>query len=356
MSGWRPEERVTWFGRGANVPSTRLDRIEVVDLAFQPIALEFHEVSEGSPEPGGPAAYERHVVGKVVDGSFTARVAIGAEVREVSVHLPTRTRGRLATREDLVRRRTAGIEPVAFLDAATQAVVTARAGFTVLDQPDGQGGRYDEFVWEEEGRRLVTRNDANGPVSEDVAEGIVALPVSEAQAKAAVAEAAGAPNAGTTGTGEKPVETTFAEAGVALTAPSAAWKLDRAVVSTTDAGPRLLAKMANPVHMADVRVEWDPDGVLAAPRPDEAEARVLQRLRSVCPDLEVLEARAPLAGVPGAWRLGLVGTLRGERIRTIAVVVDRPPARVLVLLACPDVAWGSARPSLELVVASLRTL
>jgi hypothetical protein len=356
-SGWRLEERVTWFGRGPSAPSTKIDRVEVVDLAFQPLSLEFHEVGEGSLEPGGPARYERHVVGKVVDGTFTARVATGAEVGEASVHLPTRTRGRLATREDLLRRRTAGIEPIAFLDAAQQAIVTARAGYTVLDQPDGQGGRHDEFVWEEDGRRLVTRNGPDGPISEEVAEGIVAVPVSEAQAKAAVAESSGVPEAAAaSGAAEKPAETTFSEAGVALTAPSAAWKVERAVVSATDAGPRLVAKMANPVHMADVRVEWDPDGVLAAPRPEEAEIRLLQRLRTVCPDLAVVEARASVPGVPGAWRLGLVGTLRGERVRTIALAVDRPPARVVVLLACPEVAWGSARPSLEQVVASLRTL
>jgi hypothetical protein len=350
-TGWRLEEHVVWFGRSRHASATRIDRIEVVDLTFQPLALEFHEVSEASPEPGGPARYERHVVGKVRDGTWSARVATGAESKEVSLNLPTRTRGRLATREDLLRRRTAGIEPVAFLDPVA-GIVTARAGFTVLDQPDGQGGRYDEFVWEEDGRRLVTRNGPDGPVSEDVAEGVVAVPVTEAQAKAAIAETGAAGEA----TGEKPAEVTLAEAGVAFSAPSALWKVERTVASTTDAGPRVLAKMANSLHMADVRVEWDPDGVLAAPRADDAEARILQRLRSVCPDLAVVEARAAFPRLANAWRMVLVGTLRGERVRTIAVVVDRAPARVLMLLACPEVAWGDARESLERVVATLRIL
>ncbi len=138
--------------------------------------------------------------------------------------------------------------------------------------------------------------------------------------------------------------------------PGTAWKVERSVASATDAGPRVLARMSNPVHVSDVRVETDPDGVLAAPRVEDAEARLLERLRGVCPDLTIVGVRAPHPRVPRAWRIDLRGTLRGERVRTIAVFVDRAPARVLLLLACPEVSWEGARAGLEQIVASLRIL
>ena len=83
-------------------------------------------------------------------------------------------------------------------------------------------------------------------------------------------------------------------------------------------------------------------------RHPEAEARLIDRLRRICPDLHIVRDRRPLGGtgVPGsAWRLDFEGTLRGERVRTVAVVVDRGDGRVLFLAACPTVSWGEASAS-----------
>ena len=111
--------------------------------------------------------------------------------------------------------------------------------------------------------------------------------------------------------------------------------------------------------MASVRVEWDPDGVAMAPAEEEAAARLLQRLRAACPDLQVMVPRRALGMDPSgqaAWRMEFTGTLKGERVRTIAVVVDQGRGRAILLVACPEVSWRQAEMSLEALVGSIRRL
>ena len=57
------------------------------------------------------------------------------------------------------------------------------------------------------------------------------------------------------------------------------------------------------------------------------------------------------------WRLGVYGTLRGDtKVRTVAVVIDRGDARVVLLVACPDASWESGRPAIERFISSIELL
>ena len=108
---------------------------------------------------------------------------------------------------------------------------------------------------------------------------------------------------------------------------------------------------------ADVRVEWDPRGAPAGSAPgEEAEAALLARLKALCKDLKVVTKRAAVDGLPGAWTLGLEGTVRGERLKTLVLVADRALARVTVIASCPEVAWPDAHVALESILASFRWL
>jgi hypothetical protein len=188
--------------------------------------------------------------------------------------------------------------------------------------------------------------------------------VTEAQAQAAETEAQGAATdapgpAGTATNGRatpRAPTVTLPEVGIGFALPGPSWQVDRRAASPTDSGPRVVALLATPLTVADVRIEWDPEGALAAPSPEEAQARLLQRLRTASSDLQVVEARQPLPRLRTGWRLGISGTLKQERVRTIAVVIDRGPARVVVLCACPEAAWAEARPALEAFVGSLTVL
>ena len=66
--------------------------------------------------------------------------------------------------------------------------------------------------------------------------------------------------------------------------------------------------------------------------------------------------RRELTGLRGAWQLGLQGTLRKESVRSVAVVVDRPGGRVVLLLAGPAGAWEQVRPAIARLVRSIRLL
>jgi hypothetical protein len=70
----------------------------------------------------------------------------------------------------------------------------------------------------------------------------------------------------------------------------------------------------------------------------------------------VVEGRRPVEGVAGAWRVGLSGTVRGERVRTIALVAERGDARVTMLASCQEAAWADARAALEAILSSFRWL
>ena len=58
----------------------------------------------------------------------------------------------------------------------------------------------------------------------------------------------------------------------------------------------------------------------------------------------------------GAWRVEYTGTLKSERVRTVAVVLDRGQGRILVLAACPEVSWPQAAHAINRLVDSLERL
>jgi hypothetical protein len=242
------------------------------------------------------------------------------------------------------------VNEVTFLEPSEQQLVTVRAGYSALDVFQEGGGLYDEFVWEENGARLVSKFEDAEVLEEWIAEGVVAVPCSEAQASAAAEDAAASARERERGRIRLP------EVGVSFEVPGTSWSVTRGQVGPAVSGWRKVASIESSFHVADVRVEWDPEGAAVAPGIVEAEARLLQRLRSVCPDLQVLEAPRALEGLDGAWRMELLGTLKEERIRTIAVVLDRGPARVLFLVACPELAWAEAQRSLEAFVSSIQRL
>ena len=85
----------------------------------------------------------------------------------------------------------------------------------------------------------------------------------------------------------------------------------------------------------------------------------------MCPDLKVVHTRRDIAvegaapeGAPrrAAWRMDFLGTLKGERVRTVAVMLDQGEGRGLFLVACPDVSWAQASRSIESLVKSIRRL
>ena len=115
-----------------------------------------------------------------------------------------------------------------------------------------------------------------------------------------------------------------------------------------------------------MRVEWDPRGGAAPaavpppagtdPAAAEAESALLVRLRGIAPDLEIVEARRAVPGVPGAFRMTLRGTVRRERLRTAVLVADRGGARVVLLASCPEAGWEDSRGALEAILDSFRWL
>jgi hypothetical protein len=348
-NGWLLQEETLLFARGPHIPPVRTTRSETVDLRFLPLRMLYREVGEGSRDPAGPRRYERIVTGRVENGTWQGMRDDGGGAERSSFALPAGVRGRLGTREHLLRRRGVGLEAVTYFDVEAGRLVEARAGYTALGARDATGP-YDEFVWEEDGVRLVSRFRDAEVLVEAVAEGVVATPATREQAEAAAAEVGAAVESGEVG------RVTLSEVGVSFKLPGTSWSLARAESVPGAEGWRKVANVESAYHVADVRIEWDPEGARLAPGPAEAEARLLQRLGSVCPDLRAVEPRAPLADVPGAWRILLRGTLRGETVYTIAVVLDRGASRVLFLAACPEASWREARPAIEALLASIRPL
>jgi hypothetical protein len=347
--GFRLEESVVHFAQGRHIPGTRIDRSEEVDMRFLPRRLFFREVGDPSSQAGGPTGYERGIAGRVADGLWQPTLKTGDAPDIPPSRVPEGIRGRLGLREHLLRgERAVGVVDVEFLDPALGGVVTARAGFTAVES--SATGRGDEFAWEEGGRRLLVRFRGTEILEEEIAEGVTAVPVAQTQAEAAEKEA----RKGVADPESRDV--TIAEAGIAFTLPGPDWTLAKPVGSAVDAGRRVVARLETPATMSDVRVEWDPEGAVGAASPAEAEASLLLYLRTACPDLAVTEKRRALAGVENAWRLGVEGTLRGDKVRTIAVVLDRGRGRVLVLAACPIASWASGERALETFVASIRGL
>ena len=353
VAGWRLEEQIEHFPRGPQVPAARFIWTERVDLAFRPLALHFREVGEASLDPAGPRRYERILSGSVRAGVWEVLIHEEGGTERRSVPVPAGRRARLGAREHLLRRREVGLQRVEFVDESIPSVTSALAGYTALGVVDDTGHRYDEFVWEEAGERLVAHYRQCEVLHEQIADAVVAYPATAAQVDAARAEATHARDEG------EPGLVRLAQVGLALRLPDQTWSAARSENSQLTTGWRRVATLDSRLHMASVRVEWDPDGMAMAPAEEEAAARLLQRLRAACPDLRVSEPRRSIPMDPpgqAAWRMEFTGTLKGERVRTIAVVVDQGRGRALLLVACPEVSWHQARVSLESLVDSIRRL
>jgi hypothetical protein len=184
-----------------------------------------------------------------------------------------------------------------------------------------------------------------------MADGLVAVAATKAQADAAVLLTAPVP------TGAAARDVTLAECGVALTLPGASWTATVTPPRPSAEGRRVAATIASRLHAADVRVEWDPEGLTTEVAPkDRPEQPLLDRLRAVSPDARATGRPTVAKDLPGAWRLEVRATVRGEPVRTLVLVAERGTARVTVLATAPETAWADARDALEAIVSSFRWL
>ncbi len=350
--GYRLEERLEYFSQGPQLPATRTFRTEEVDERFLPRLLAYREEGEASEQRSGPSRYARNVSGRVVVDEWRGSSYRGGETHQCKVKLPKGTRGPLGTREHLLRMpRRVGLLDLRVIDPDREEIVRVRAGFTSVT-PDPHGRRPGhEFHWEQDGRRLISYFDGKqNTVQEQIAEGILAKPVSSEQAAAA------AQQAGKAGKATKGREVRLAEAGLAFTPPGPLWTWKPKGAQPGNTGWRLLGRFVNDVLVTDVRVEWHPHEGKGIRGEQVVQDWLVRRLRSVSPDIKVVAERRELTGVEGAWQLGLQGTLRKESVRTVAVVVDRPGGRVVLLLAGPAGAWEQIRPAIVRFVRSIRLL
>jgi hypothetical protein len=352
--GFRIEETVRFFAQGPHLPATWTKRTEVVDLRFFPRLVAYREVGEGGEGGSGPRRYERNISGDVVDGVWSGFAFDGGRGQRCEVHIGTGTRGRLGLREYLLR----GPREVALVDAriiepALKARIPVRAGFASVTPAaaPGSGVKGHEFHWEEDGRRLISYfGEGVETLQEEIAEGVLAVPVSPEGAEAAESQAAGS------GADPESREIQLPEAGIAFTAPDPIWNWQASLGSPGNTGWRTLGRMDNRVLLSDARVEWHPLMPGDSREPAQVESWLIGRLRGACRDLQVVDARRPLSGVDGAWRVTVQGTLKQESVRTIVVVVDRPRGRVVLLLAAPAAAWEQVQPALERFVSSIHPL
>jgi hypothetical protein len=346
-AGFRLEEIVLQLPQGRRVPAARLERVEETDARFIPRRLTFRE----SAEPGGEGdlpRFDRVVSGSVENDVWTATWKRGVEEGTTRLSLPPETRSVLGLRELLLRgERVAGLAKTQVLDVAEGGLVPVEVGFASLaDGPDGT----DEMHWVVGGVRRILTLRGNDIEADALAEGVSALPTTEAQARAVEAAARqGAKNPAVR-------EVVLAEAGLVLPLPGPDWSAERPLASGLDAGRRVVARLSSRVLLANARVEWDPEGLAPGREAHELEGEIIDRLRAWCPDLTVTEPRRPVAHLSGAWRMGLTGTLRDTRVETVLLVVPRGRGVTLVLLACPESAWEQGRAAAERLVAGARPL
>jgi hypothetical protein len=285
--------------------------------------------------------------------------------------VPAEARGPLGLREHLARRapRRAATEDALLVDPARADVRSVRAGFVRLGV--GEGGREDVLRLDDGVRAFESRWVEGDPprcVQEDVAPGVVAVLATRAQAAAAAAgrERPAGPAGGTTPGArpdpgadpaakppDAPKPLVVLDAGFEIPVPGTSWSRETPPPPGDPAGRRVVAKLWSALHAAEVRVEWEPKATGTAA---EAEAALFARLRALSPDLERAQAREAVPSLPGAWRSSLVGTLNGERVRTLVLVADRGTGRATILATSPESAWPKAKPALEAVVSGFRWL
>lgn len=345
---FRIEQVTVQLPQGLRIPRTRIERVEDCDLRFLPQRMTYHEAVESSEDEASEVRFERSVSGTVEGGVWRSAWRKGAASGRTEAPIVGEARGVLGVREWLLRDdRKPGLAHLAVLDAAKDELTAVQVGWTALG---GGAGRPDELQWVEGGERRIARFQGNDLLEESLADGLTAVPTDEATAKA-VERASRAQAAD-----PAQREVSLPEQALVLTLPGPDWIATRAVPSGFDAGWRMVARLSSSALLADARVEWNPEGTPRGQTPAEAEAALLVRLRVACKDLSVFEARTPVAGLPGAWRLGVRGTLRDTAVRTLVLCVPRGAGQVVVLAACPDSGWEAGRPSLERLLASARGL
>ncbi|MDJ0973803.1 MAG: hypothetical protein QNJ98_05040 [Planctomycetota bacterium] len=357
-SGWRIEETLEYFMQNPYVPAVMIRRVEETDLRFVLRRTLFREEGREAIAEGGPEAYLRTMTGRVEDGLWKGRMADGRTHKTNEVLLPSETRGPLGHREFILRRkREIGLDEVLVFDGKSGELVATRTGFVGLQQrPRTQPGMpaappRDELHWEARGTRHISwYGQGTKVVQETVAEGVVAIPVSKAAATAAQENA--------TRRAKDPQEKRIKlpEGGISFELPDPSWVWQPQTATPSHTSWRKLGRLEAPIHTADVRIELHPEEALNTPGLETAAAWLKERLSSVCKDLRLAQKPQALSGVKGAWRVGYTGTLKGESIYTLAVVVDRGERRTLVLVACPKASWEQARPALERFIASVNLL
>ena len=243
------------------------------------------------------------------------------------------------------------------IDSQRGEVRVVRAGFTSLAAGDADA-RYDVLRIEDGDRVLESRWVPGDPprcVLEEIAPGVIASPATEAQVRAALAPKAApvaAPSLDASPlTPQARRDVAHPELGFAFALPGASWVEEHVEPRADEDGPRLVSKASSRIHMADLRVEWDPKGADKATSPERP---LYEKLKRLAPDLVIVEPRTPLPGRPSTYWLGLLGTQRGEKLRMLLLAGDRGAGRVTLLLTCPESSWPDAREALDAILASFR--
>jgi hypothetical protein len=346
--GFRLEETIVQLPQGKRIPRGRFERVEDTDARFLPRRMHYRESIEPLGEEEGLARFERSSAGRVEADVWIATWRRGAEGGQEEVALPSETRGVLGLRELMLRsERTPGLARTVVLDVAENRLIDVEAGFASVAEATGG---VDELQWVVGGQRRITRYRGMDVVEDRVSEGVRALAVSQAQARAV--------EQGARATAADPAqrEVNLVEPGLKLRLPGADWTVVRPVTSGLDAGRRVVARLTSQILLADVRVEWDPEGTPPGATQSSLQAALLARLKDVCPDLELVESARPVPEVPGAFVVGLSGTLRDTPVRTRAWVAPRGRGLVYFLAALPEASWEAGRQALDELLRSIRPL
>jgi hypothetical protein len=346
--GFRIEDVVVQLPQGRRIPRTRIERTEDTDPRFLPRRLTYREAIEPSTADDATVRFERSVVGTVEGGVWRSVWKRGQQSGRTETSLPPEVRGVLGLREWLLRdERTPGLVRRQVLDAARDGLVDAQVGWTAVG---GASGRPDELQWVEGDLRRIARLKGNDVLEETLGDGVTVLPVGEAEVRA-VEQAASAEERDPSRR-----DVRLPEQGLALTLPGPDWTSTKPVTSGFDAGWREIAFLASKPLLANARIEWNPEGAPPGQTAAQAEAALLERLRSTAKDLSVTEARRGVEGLPGAWRLTVRCTLRDTAVNTFVLFVPRGSGAVVVLAAAPESGWEAGRLSLDRLLASARGL
>ena len=363
VDGYRLSETTYELPQGRHLPATETTTVEVVDRQFLPKLINYRERTVFKPgQESSERAFDRRVSGVVENGVWKKFSGVGGEMDRVDVKVPLDVRARLGHRENLLQQtpRTLGLSDKEVLDPHVEGLSEVRAGFVSISPRYRPGRRVksyrgDEFHWEQDGTRLISWFfEDSRPLREEVAQGVFAVPATEAQCRVAMGEQGAVK-------GDQTSALTLPECGLGFGMPGPLWTWKPKLAPASHTGWRVLGTMKNTIHVADIRIEWHPESAALRRTAAEAEAWLLQRLRGLAPKLRVIAPRQRFSslvseGVSDAWRMEVAGRLRGESVHTIIVVVDRGPGRVIMLCACPSTVLQQARPALERFVATLRVL